>query len=63
MLVNAACWSHRLIGTTNGLPGQSIYGNANPGSGSQGGGAYPGTPGPSGGGQVIEPGSGNAVDR
>lgn len=51
--------SHRPIGLT-GAPGESIYGDAIPGSGSQGGGAYPGTPGSSDGGQVIE--SGNVVD-
>lgn len=43
-----------------GAPGESIYGNAIPGRGRQGGGAYPGTPGSSNGGQVIE--YGNVVD-
>ncbi|KZT74794.1 hypothetical protein DAEQUDRAFT_807113 [Daedalea quercina L-15889] len=43
-----------------GAPGESIYGDAIPGSGPQGGGADPGIPGPSDGGRVIE--SGNVVD-
>ena len=51
--------SHCFTGLT-GAPGESIYGDAIPGSGPQGGGAYPGTPGPSDGGQVIE--SGDVVD-
>ncbi|TFY59448.1 hypothetical protein EVJ58_g5769 [Rhodofomes roseus] len=45
----------------NGAPGESIYGDAIPGSGPNGGHAYPGKPGPSDGGRVIE--SGNVEDN